>query len=80
MSREVWLAAGKAGLLGIDMDEEYGGGGNADYRYYLITNEELARAGSSLRRHDDWLPSISSALSTPSAPKDFSTYELPSLW
>jgi alkylation response protein AidB-like acyl-CoA dehydrogenase len=46
VSREVWLAAGKAGLLGIDMDEEYGGGGNADYRYYLIMNEELARAGA----------------------------------
>jgi len=28
------------------MDEEYGGGGNADYRYYLIMNEELARAGA----------------------------------
>jgi acyl-CoA dehydrogenase len=46
VSREVWLAAGKAGLLGIDMDDEYGGGGNADYRYYLIMNEELARAGA----------------------------------
>jgi alkylation response protein AidB-like acyl-CoA dehydrogenase len=44
VSREVWLAAGKAGLLGIDMDERYGGGGNADYRYYLVMNEELARA------------------------------------
>jgi acyl-CoA dehydrogenase len=46
VSREVWLAAGKAGLLGIDMDEQYGGGGNTDYRYYLIMNEELARAGA----------------------------------
>jgi acyl-CoA dehydrogenase len=46
VSREVWLAAGKAGLLGIDMDEQYGGGGNADYRYYLVMNEELARAGA----------------------------------
>jgi acyl-CoA dehydrogenase len=46
VSREVWLAAGKAGLLGIDIDEEYGGGGNSDYRYYLILNEELARAGA----------------------------------
>jgi alkylation response protein AidB-like acyl-CoA dehydrogenase len=46
VSREVWLAAGRAGLLGIDIDEKYGGGGNADYRYYLILNEELARAGA----------------------------------
>ncbi|MBN3585870.1 acyl-CoA dehydrogenase family protein, partial [Algoriphagus aestuarii] len=29
----------------IDMPEEYGGGGNEDYRYYVILNEELARAG-----------------------------------
>jgi alkylation response protein AidB-like acyl-CoA dehydrogenase len=46
VSREVWLAAGRAGLLGIDIDEKCGGGGNADYRYYLILNQELARAGA----------------------------------
>jgi len=46
VSREVWLAAGRAGLLGIDVDEKYGGGGNPDYRYYLILNEEQARAGA----------------------------------
>jgi acyl-CoA dehydrogenase len=46
VSRDVWLAAGKAGLLGIDIDEKYGGGGVTDYRYYLIFNEEMARAGA----------------------------------
>jgi acyl-CoA dehydrogenase len=46
VSREAWLAAGRAGLLGIDVDEKYGGGGDPDYRYYLILNEELARAGA----------------------------------
>ncbi|HEY6275716.1 MAG TPA: acyl-CoA dehydrogenase family protein [Streptosporangiaceae bacterium] len=46
VSRELWLAAGKAGLLGIDIDEKYGGGGNPDYRYYLILGEELAVAGA----------------------------------
>jgi acyl-CoA dehydrogenase len=46
VSRDVWLAAGHAGLLGIDMDEKYGGGGNPDYRFYLILNEEMTRAGA----------------------------------
>src|SRR5690348_1286752 len=46
VSRELWLAAGRAGLLGIDIDEKYGGGGSDDYRYYLIVNEEMARAGA----------------------------------
>src|SRR5215472_18572780 len=27
VSRDVWLAAGRAGLLGIEIDEKYGGGG-----------------------------------------------------
>ncbi|MEU6039321.1 acyl-CoA dehydrogenase family protein [Actinomadura sp. NPDC047616] len=47
VSREVWLAAGRQGLLGIEVPEEYGGGGNTDYRYYVVLNEELARAGVS---------------------------------
>ncbi len=46
VSREVWLAAGRAGLLGIEIEEKYGGGGTEDYRYYLILDEELARAGT----------------------------------
>ncbi len=45
VSRDVWLAAGRAGLLGIHIDERYGGGGNPDYRYYVILDEELSRAG-----------------------------------
>ena len=46
VSRDVWLAAGRAGLLGIHIDEQYGGGGNPDYRYYVILDEELSRAGA----------------------------------
>jgi acyl-CoA dehydrogenase len=46
VSRDVWLAAGRAGLLGIEIDEKYGGGGNSDYRYYLILDEEMAVAGA----------------------------------
>jgi alkylation response protein AidB-like acyl-CoA dehydrogenase len=46
VSRDVWLAAGRAGLLGIEIEEKYGGGGHPDYRYYLVLNEELAAAGA----------------------------------
>ena len=46
VSREVWLAAGKAGLLGTDVPEEFGGGGIDDFRYNAILTEELARAGA----------------------------------
>ena len=44
-SREVWLAAGRQGLLGLDMPVRYGGGGQDDYRFQVILAEELARAG-----------------------------------
>jgi len=56
VSRDVWRAAGRAGLLGIDIDEKYGGGGNSDYRFYLIFDEELARAdatGTAFSVHND---------------------------
>jgi alkylation response protein AidB-like acyl-CoA dehydrogenase len=47
VDREVWLAAGKAGLLGFFVDEEYGGGGVPDRRYSAVFTEEAARAGAS---------------------------------
>jgi alkylation response protein AidB-like acyl-CoA dehydrogenase len=47
VSREVWLAAGKAGLLGTDVPEEFGGGGVSDFRYNAVLTEELTRAGAS---------------------------------
>jgi acyl-CoA dehydrogenase len=46
VSRDVWLAAGRAGLLGISADPKYGGGGNTDFRYYAVMNEEFSRAGA----------------------------------
>src|SRR5436189_241639 len=58
VSRDVWLAAGRAGLLGIHLDEKYGGGGQPDYRFYVILNEELARAGASgpmFQLHNDMI-------------------------
>ncbi|MGD9526832.1 acyl-CoA dehydrogenase family protein [Pseudonocardia sp.] len=47
VSREVWLAAGRAGLLGTDVPEEYGGGGVDDFRYNAVLVEELVTAGAS---------------------------------
>ncbi|HEY4418772.1 MAG TPA: acyl-CoA dehydrogenase family protein [Pseudonocardia sp.] len=46
VSRDVWLAAGRAGLLGTDVPEEYGGGGVPDFRYNTVLLEELTRAGA----------------------------------
>ncbi|MFI1796226.1 acyl-CoA dehydrogenase family protein [Streptomyces sp. NPDC020379] len=44
--REVWLAAGRQGLLGPAVPEEYGGGGTTDFRYSAVLTEEFARAGA----------------------------------
>lgn len=44
--REVWLEAGKQGLLGTDIDERYGGGGIKDFRYNAVIRTELVRAGA----------------------------------
>ncbi|MGH9872808.1 MAG: acyl-CoA dehydrogenase family protein [Pyrinomonadaceae bacterium] len=45
--REVWRKAGEHGFLCMCVPEAYGGAGVADYRYNLIVNEELTRAGAS---------------------------------
>jgi len=42
VSREVWRAAGRAGLLGFEVPEEYGGGGCDDFRYNVVLGEELS--------------------------------------
>ncbi len=47
VDRGVWLEAGKQGLLGTDVPEQYGGGGVKDFRYNCIVGEELTRAGAS---------------------------------
>ena len=44
VSREVWLKAGKAGLLLANVPEEYGGGG-ADFAMSAVVIEEICRAG-----------------------------------
>src|ERR1700709_1881596 len=42
--REVWIEAGKQGLLGMGVPEEFGGGGVSDFRYNVVLGEEIARA------------------------------------
>jgi long-chain-acyl-CoA dehydrogenase len=45
MDRAVFAKAGAAGFLGMEVDEAYGGGGVADFRYNLIIGEEVQAAG-----------------------------------
>jgi acyl-CoA dehydrogenase len=47
VDRGVWLEAGKQGLLGMEVPEEYGGGGVADFRYNSVLAEENVRARAS---------------------------------
>jgi alkylation response protein AidB-like acyl-CoA dehydrogenase len=47
VDRSVWRRAGAAGLLGPDVPEEYGGGGQADFRFNAVLVEEIIRAGCS---------------------------------
>ena len=56
--RELFSAAGKQGLLGIDVPEEYGGGGVPDFRFNAVLGEELLRtpdagAGLGIALHND---------------------------
>jgi long-chain-acyl-CoA dehydrogenase len=47
VDRSVWLKAGQQGLLGMDVPEEYGGGGIKDFRYNAILAAEVSRVGAS---------------------------------
>ena len=45
--RELWLEAGKQGLLGTDVPEQYGGGGVKDFRHHSGAAEVGAQGGGS---------------------------------
>src|ERR1700761_4134474 len=60
VDRDVWLKAGKIGLLGWEAPAEFGGSGIRDYRYNAIMTEEFVASGSSgfgFALHNDVLPS-----------------------
>jgi alkylation response protein AidB-like acyl-CoA dehydrogenase len=46
VDREVWVEAGKLGMLGIDVPAEYGGGGVRDFRYNAVVDEEIMYVGA----------------------------------
>ncbi len=48
MPREMWLAAGKQGFLGLEIPEQYGGSEAGDYRYNAVLTEELAKVNMAL--------------------------------
>jgi alkylation response protein AidB-like acyl-CoA dehydrogenase len=45
VDRAVFARAGASGFLGTDVDEHYGGGGVADFRYNQVVGEEVQAAG-----------------------------------
>jgi alkylation response protein AidB-like acyl-CoA dehydrogenase len=45
VDREVWAKAGAQGLLGLQLDEEHGGGGTPDFRYNVVIGEAMTRRG-----------------------------------
>ena len=56
VDRGVWLEAGKQGFLGMAVPEEYGGGGNPDFRYNTIVVEETVAgrySGLGFSLHND---------------------------
>jgi alkylation response protein AidB-like acyl-CoA dehydrogenase len=43
IDREIWREAGKQGLFGLDIPEEFGGAGADDYLFNAISAEELSK-------------------------------------
>jgi alkylation response protein AidB-like acyl-CoA dehydrogenase len=43
--RDLWLAAGSHGFLGLTVPEQYGGGGTDDYRFAAVMQEEVSYTG-----------------------------------
>jgi acyl-CoA dehydrogenase len=58
--REFFRKLGDIGVMGMAIGEKFGGGGNPDYRYNVILQEEASRAmvtmGTTRSQLDVWLP------------------------
>ena len=68
VDREVYRAAGKHGLIGFNVPEEFGGGGVADFRFNAVVSEELAKAGPgtpAFTLHNDVVAPYFTSLATP---------------
>jgi alkylation response protein AidB-like acyl-CoA dehydrogenase len=68
VGREVWRKAGAAGLLGMDVDTEYGGGGQRDFRFNAVLVEEIIAAGLTglgFGLHNDVIAPYLTELTTP---------------
>jgi alkylation response protein AidB-like acyl-CoA dehydrogenase len=64
----VWRKAGAAGLLGMDVDEEFGGGGQRDFRFNAVLVEEIVRSrcsGLGFALHNDVVAPYLADLTTP---------------
>jgi len=48
IARDVWIGAGKQGLLGLEIPESYGGSEAGDYRFNAVLGEEMARVSASV--------------------------------
>jgi alkylation response protein AidB-like acyl-CoA dehydrogenase len=48
IARDVWIEAGKQGLLGLEIPEAYGGSEAGDYRFNAVLGEEMARVSASV--------------------------------
>jgi alkylation response protein AidB-like acyl-CoA dehydrogenase len=72
VDRDVWRKAGAAGLLGMDVDTEYGGGGQRDFRYNAVLDEEMIGAGLTglgFGLHNDVVAPYLTELTTPAQRK-----------
>ena len=68
VDRSAYAAAGRYGLIGFNMPEEYGGGGSDDFRFNAVVVEELAKFGfltPALSVHNDIVGPYLKELATP---------------